>query len=742
MKIFFTLIIFFLTVNQMLFGQAPRIDSVTPSQGPIAGGTMVTIRGANFEDATLFMDRATITPQAHSATEICFTTPSHDNSIVALRVINSAGAAYAEFLYVPPKLKDLPPGYITTVMGMGQFSGFYRPATETEITPAGNPAYDRNGNLFIAEPGHNRVSMISPDGILHPFAGNGQPVFVTNDPGDGGPAIDAAITFPRSVTTDSNGNVYIADGQSRVRRVDSNRIITTIAGDGTNGFSGDGGPAISARLSCVSHITGDGEGTVYFIDFEPATEIVRIRKITPDGIITTVAGIGPPGFSGDGGPATQAQLRLIDADSGSLALDPQGNLYIAENGNNRIRKIDGSTGIITTFFIPPISYMTCWAVAADKDGNIYVGMENSGIYKISSSGEILTHYGKYDYEPFSEDGTPIEDSYLPNLRGLAVDSEGNILFTASVYNRIRRLNFKTGKMETIAGMGPRVIGENGPAIAATLNASDNDISFLPTGELIISDNGHHLLRKIDAAGNISTFATEVAAYAVEPDKKGNVYFTSGQIFRLDENKAWHLVAGHDAGCGFDGDGGLAVDASICQPWDARLDAAGNLFIADSNNNRIRRVDSQTGVITTVAGSGDPNGYEHYGEGTYCGDGGPATQACLNTPYGVALDSDGNLYIADSLNNRIRKVDSSGIISTFSEQDAANKLVFDGVGNLYTTSLVRYDRFGNSTRFAANVSSFGFSGDGGPAMQAQVRNYGQARVKKRGQPLTLDILLGN
>jgi hypothetical protein len=366
--------IFFLACCPALLGQSPRIDLIEPSQGPIAGGTVVIIQGANFQGAGLSVDKATITPQALSATEIRFTTPPHDNGIAVIKIANTAGAVYGEFLFIPPKLSELPPGYITTVAGIGQFSGFYRQATQAEIQPQGSPAFDLSGNLYIPEPNYNRVSRLRPDGVLEPFAGSGVTPGPSADIGDGGPATEAMINFPRGATADSDGNIYIAEQQHRIRRVDGRTgVITTIAGDGTAGFSGDGGQAAKAHLNNVSHITGDGKGTIFFIDFDDVSGTARIRTITPDGTISTIAGTGPPGFSGDGGPATRAQFNLIMGDNGSLARDPQGNLYIVDTGNNRIRKVDGTTGIISTFFGPPNPPLTLAAVAADAAGKIYAG---------------------------------------------------------------------------------------------------------------------------------------------------------------------------------------------------------------------------------------------------------------------------------------------------------------------------------------------------------------------------------
>ncbi len=727
-----------------LNAQAPRVDSVAPSQVPIAGGTQISILGANFTGAAVTVDNTVISSLSVSSGEIQFTAPKHDNGIVTIGIATASGTAYCELLYVPPNLTDLPPGYITTVAGMGFFTGLYRTATQAEVQPIGNPAFDQNGGLYIPEWLNNRIIRLRPDGILVPFAGSGQPETPGSPNGDGGPALQASIDFPRGVSTDSNGYVYITENnEGRLRRVDTRTgIITTIAGTGTPGFSGDGGPALSAQLWSTTQITGDGKGTIYFIDYSEQAATGRIRKITPDGIITTVAGNGTSGFSGDGGPAKQAQFNFQYDDGGSLALDPQGNLFVADPGNHRIRRIDGAAGVITTFATLAAGDPAPRAVAADSQGNVYF---ESGfrIQKLSPSGQILASYGSGTggsrYTGTSPDGTPIANVQVPDIWGLAIDPAGNIVYIEANGGRVRRLNLVTGTLETLAGMAPRIIGDNGPAVASTFFSGDGDIKALPNGELLAGDTGHDVVRKIDASGKISTFAQGNALFtgdvlkafnlvaALLPDSAGGAYLAdAASIYQIDSsgNIQDLTVPKTNPPCGYSGDGGSLADADVCQPWDFARDSAGNLYIADTNNNRIRRVDAATGVVTTFAGSGPVNGFERYGfngNGTFCGDGGPALQACLNTPYAVAVDPDGNVLIADSYNGRIRKVDGKGVITTFADLNILpTKMALDSAGNVYValpSQVVRVDPFGSITAIAGAPTKRGFSGDGGPAAQA-------------------------
>ena len=470
---------------------------------------------------------------------------------------------------------------ITTVAGGGPNN---LPAVSANLDEPLGVAFDAAGNLFIADEGSHRIFKVDTSGQLTVVAGIG----IFGFSGDGGPATSASLASPVSVALDGAGNLFITDqGNQRIRRVDAaTGIITTVAGNGFGGFSGDGGPATSASLTNPFDVALDGAGNLFIADFSNS----RIRKVDTSGIITTVAGNGGFTFSGDGGPATSASLRSPTG----VALDGAGNLFIADGGNFRIRKVDTS-GIITT---------------------------------VAGNGS----------SEFSGDGGPATSASLTNPFGVALDGTGNLFIADEGSNRIRKVD-TSGIITTVAGNGSSGFsGDGGPAISASLSGPIG-VALDGTGNLFFADAGNNRIRKVDTSGIIST------------------------------------VAG-DGIFGFSGDGDPATSASLRDPFGVALDGAGNLFIADRFNQRIRRVDAATGIITTVAGDG-PTGI---GAGGFSGDGGPATSASLWR----GLDGSGNLFIADTLNNRIRKVDTSGIITT-----------------------------------VAGNGSFGFSGDGGPATSASL-----------------------
>ncbi|HEY8181960.1 MAG TPA: IPT/TIG domain-containing protein, partial [Thermoanaerobaculia bacterium] len=721
---------------------------MSPSQGPIAGGTVVTVKGGNFVGTTVKLDGNRITPLSRSDTEIQLRAPKHNNGYAVISVRQGAEAAYGEFLYVPPRLDEIPPGFITTVAGAGAFARDYGVATAASIGVWGLE-FDHRGNLYVADAGGGRVRRVRTDGTIELAAGGS----TGPDIGDDGPALDAFLVFPRDTAVDADDNLYIGGDACRVRKVNRDGIITTFAGNGDCGFSGDNGLATAARIGVASFLTAD-TSDLFFIDYDLTTSAVRIRRVHfADGTISTFAGNGAVGFTGDGGPATQASFNLGSerADAGAITLDPDGNLYIADTGNGRIRRIDRHSGIIATFYVPTPGNLAQDAVgairslAADRTGNVYYG--GSGrIVKLSPTGQFVASWGNGTYA-LPVDGASAITSGLGFDIGLAIDAAGNIVYSDSAIGRVRRINVATGLLETLAGIGPQIIGENGPALATIVGGS-GDLAIAPTGELLIGDQGTFRLRRLERDGTLKTIggtgsqiglqrdgvaATETSLYpvGVKVDSTGAIDVTQpGTIFHIDPKGLIVLLGGRDGTCGYEGDNGVMRQARFCQQWDTARDRDGNLFIADTNNNRIRRADARTNVVTTVVGNGGPvNGNERYGAGQSCGDGGLAINACINTPYGIVFDDVGNLYIAEQ--SGIRRVDAGGVISTFATIQAPSGLggvtklalhqgaLFFGNGGIF-----RIDPSGVMTRIAGS-SHDPLIGDGGPAMEANVIAGGQA-----------------
>ena len=342
------------------------------------------------------------------------------------------------------------------------------------------------------------------------------------------------------------------------------QTITTIAGNGTNAFSPDGSLAatssVALSLDSVSNVVLDPDGNLVFSEGNAA----RVRRIVKKtGALETVAGSGRASFAGDDGPATAAALKSPS----EIAFDRHGNLYIADAGNYVLRRVDAKTKIITTV---------------------------AGIRK----------------NVFTPDG-PAATTALARPGGLAFDREGRLLIADTMNALVRRLDFKSGRIETLAGNG--------------------DLSF--TGQP----------KKALETGMAWPNAPRV-------DRAGNLWFCAtgnNRVLKLDAKTGLIVVAAGNGLSGYAGDGGPGPGAQLNQPASLVVDGADNVFIADTQNHAIRRLDAKTGILTTIAGNGTP-GFE--------GDGGPAAESRLNFPIGLGLDGKGNLYVMDAFNSRIRRIE--------------------------------------------------------------------------------------
>jgi sugar lactone lactonase YvrE len=340
---------------------------------------------------------------------------------------------------------------IKTVAGDGgEQLGDGGPATEAGLCGTTDVALDAEGNMYISDtgiycngPGGFSVRKVDTDGTITTIAGTGG---VYGFSGDGGPATKAKLNFPNAVAVDREGNLYISDGDNyRIRKVDKDGIITTFAGTGEKGYSGDGGPATSAKLREPSDMTFDVRGNLYLVDY------TSVRKIDSSGTITTVAGTGQAGFSGDGGPAIEAKFEAND-----VAFDRTGNMYISDTENNRIRKV-GRDGIIHTVAgtgkagysgdggsATEAALNLPIGIALDGEGNLYIACHhNNRVRKVDQEGTITTVAGTGQMGFNREEG-PATKVMLNQPWGLFFDDDSGVLYIADAFNsRIRAIRLES-----------------------------------------------------------------------------------------------------------------------------------------------------------------------------------------------------------------------------------------------------------------------------------------------------------
>jgi sugar lactone lactonase YvrE len=797
------------TANYRLNLPVAPTPVISPAGGSFASAQTVSITDAR-AGATIYYTTDGTYPTLAST---IYTGPITVSTSETVAAIASAGGystsnpASAQYI-----IDSSTSSFIYTVAGNSTagYSGDGGQATFADLNSPATSVLDKSGNLYIADSNNNVVRKVAAGtGIITTIAGTG----VAGFSGDGGPATSAQLNYPYGLALDSSGNLYISDlSNSRIRKITAaTGIITTIAGNGTFGRSGDGGPATSAELSYPYGITIDGSGNLFIADADN-DELREVVAAT--GSITTVAGNGSYGYSGDGGRATSASFRLPEG----VAVDASGNLYIADSWNNVIRKVTASTGIISTLAgngfgagssggysgdggpaaSAELSYPT--GVALDGAGNLYIAdFYNQAIRKVAASnGYISTVAGNGPQNPCNSlggDGGPSTSAALCYPSSVSVDGAGN-LYIAGNDSRIRMttvtaapptastaapsFSVSSGTYAgaqvvtlsdatpgaaiyvTLDGSLPSTISQlyNGPInvtgtitikavaaapgflpsapVTATYNVSSTPVAGITT----VAGNGGTSLA---GAGGPATSAQVGYPDGIALDNAGDFYFSdtaNNVVWMVSAKTGIASVVAGDGIAGSTGNGGPATNAELWSPKGIAVDSAGNIYIADSSNNVVRKVAEATGLITIFAGNGqagNPDGL---------GDGGLATSAQLSNPFSLAFDKVGNLYIADTYDNRVRMVSAStGIITTVAGNgnfgplgdggaatsaavEEPDALAFDLAGNLYvaTPQVGRIRKVATGTGIITTIAGNGVegsSGDGGPATSAEIAPNGLA-----------------
>lgn len=594
-------------------------------------------------------------------------------------------------------------GVVTTVAGTGGvgYNGDNIAATSAMLSLPRRVVFDSASNFYFADTGNHRIRKVSlASGLISTVAGTG----VDGYNGDGIVASSAMLSSPGSVAIDSAGNLYVSEFyRPRIRKINAaTGLISTVAGTGVNGYNGDNILAINATLKGPADIAFDSSGNLHFGDGNNN----RVRKVTTaTGIITTVAGTGALGFNGDNVLATSATL----GGPGSIAFDSAGDLYIADVGNSRIRKVVTATGIIYTvagigsngyngdnIAAANANIYSPIGIAFDASDNLYIA--DAGNYRIrkvtAASGMITTVAGNGFVNGYNGDNIAATSATLNRPAAVAVDRSGNLYIADLENQRVRKVTATTGVITTVADTGSIAYRFDNPGHVAVDS----------TGNLYIAYLGRNLVRKVSKDATIATTVVGtdgIVALGIAVDTAGNLYIgSSHRILKVAVATGAITTVAGTGSPGYSGDNIAATAAQLNGPTAIAVDAADNLYIADTSNGRVRKVTFATGIITTVAGNGLNDarvdniaatsaaifpsgvGVDIAGNlyildflsirkvvaatgiittiaGTgflgYNGDNIAATEAHLNRPRGIAVDMTGSLYIADSDNNRIRKV---------------------------------------------------------------------------------------
>ena len=591
---------------------------------------------------------------------------------------------------LPPVVRT--PLVVIDVAGSGEFgdAGDGGPASLAQFRSIGGVAVDARGQIYVSDPQANRVRRIGADGVIHTVAGTG----VRGSSGDGGLATQAELTEPTRLLVDGAGVLLIAE-LHRIRRVGIDGTISTLIGDGQPGLEGDDRPAVFARVAGNAGMALDGEGTLFIA--ERAGH--RVRRVGTDGIVTTMAGAGVAGSAGDGGPAAAALLN----EPVDVEIDAGANVIIAELGGNRIRRVLGQT----------------------------------------SGGQIQTLAGT-GVPGLAGDGGPAADAQFNGPQAVTVDSDGHVFVADWNNRRVRRIDFEGG-VSTVAGLleGSPVSGRMAKDTRLELPV---DVTITPRGELLVVEQGTRRLRALVSSAEVPPGPTEKPVAAYQP---------AGPARALPPPVTGRLIAEIFAGGGepgYDGEGGLRLDAMFSGPRGIGVDGAGRVLVADTGNHRVRRIELD-GRVWTVAGNGTPG---------FAGDGTAATASQLSRPHHVIVDESGAFYIADAGNFRVRRVGSDGLIQTMVGGNAPGStgdggpassalltepvgLALDRSGRVYVVDApghrVRRIDLDGTISTVAGTGITGAVGDGGLGSEAAVGFPQRAVVDAAGDLLISQLQAG-
>ena len=716
-----TLTLFAFLLLDMVYGQAPNISYASPQRYPV--GTAITPLTPNNTGGAV-VSSATVSTLAGSTAY-----GSTDGTGAAASFNYPKGIAVdgAGNIYVADKQnnkirKISATGVVTTLAGSGTAGATDGTGTAASFDNPSGVAVDAAGNVYVADTYNNKIRKINASGVVTTFAGSG-----SYGPTDG-IGTDASFSYPSSVVVDAAGNVYVADSENhKIRKITAAGEVSTWAGNGSVGSTD--GIGTNARFYFPSGIAVDAAGNVYVADgFNH-----KIRKISPTGFVTTLAGIGIAGAKDGTGTAASFSYPY------GVAIDMTGNVYVGDTSNHKIRKIS-TVGVVSTLAGDGLigaadgngtasGFHSPWSLAVDGSGNLYIAdFENHKIRKITSYGysinPTLPLGLSFDESTGVISGTPTVASPITNYTVTASNGDGKSTTTIS----LAAVNFSPPNISyaspqsypvgtaitpltptntggavvssaTVSLLAGKTPGQDGTGTDAVFSYP-RGVAIDATGNVYLADTENHKIRKITPEGVVTTLAGGGAAGATDStsniatfnnpngvaiDAAGNVYVADTGNHKIRKITPAGVVttgAGSGSAGATDGTGNAAT---FYNPTGVAVDAAGNVFVADSYNHKIRKINA-AGVVTTWTGSGSAGATDGIG-----------TAASFYFPMGVTVDATGNLYVADNGNHKIRKITPAGVVTTWAGSgiqgatdstsniatfNNPNGVAIDAAGNVY------------------------------------------------------------
>jgi hypothetical protein len=644
-------------------------------------------------------------------------------ALLACTIYAGPACADAEFTFTT--LAGTPGSLVTSANGTGRDAQFSAPR---------GVAVDSAGNLYVADSSNHTIRKVTATGVTTTLAGVAGTSGTTS-------ANPAKFVEPFGVAVDSSGNVYVADtNNNAIRKITAAGVVTTLAGG--SGMGSTDGTGSAAKFSEPHGLVLDSAGNIYVSDYMNHA----VRKVTQEGVVTTLAGsLGNSGFTN--GQGTEARFSSPQG----IAIDSSGNLYLAESHNRTIRQITPS-GLVTTFYDGSNgSFGSPRGVAVDASGNVFVADYGANVIrKITAAGILSLVAGTAPTSGSTDGASTAALFYLPSA--VAVDSANNLYVADTSNNTIRKIT-SGGTVSTLAGLATRSSSVNGTGSAALFedpyaiavdgsgnayvaDATDHSIRKITaagvvttlagnpgtygsadgtesaalfkaplgiaadsSGTVYVADTGNSTIRKITPAGVVTTLAgkagTEGATdgtgtearfyspYGVATDSAGNVFVleSAGVVRKITAAGLVTTLAGTANAPGFVNSTGPAARFSV--PFDLTVDTAGNIYVSDHGNHAVRKI-TPAGVVTTLAGSGS-SGYTN----------GTGTAAQFKFPSGIGVDPSGNVFLADTDNQVIRKITPAGVVTTVAGTHVLGSA--DGVGtaaSFYNPKDVAFDASGN------------------------------------------------